>query len=136
MKTLKKLLLLASIITISFLTLKTTTHTSASSVNVNGTSTNFTINQMIKQWKGESRKDFDDYFKDYANDQRILAGDDHERGIFSYKPGISPKQMKKLPNNRYQLPDGTIGEYVPEIEGPQGTTVGEMKNALYPYLKN
>lgn len=134
MKHLKTLILLTITITITFLILKTTTHTSANSIN--NTTNNYTINQMIKEWQGESRKSFDNYFAEYANDQRILAGDDNERGVYSYQPGVSPNQMKKLPNNKYQLPDGTIGEFIPELESSKATTVNEMKNVVYQYLKN
>ena len=107
-----------------------------SSAKAEGTplNNNFTVNKMIEVWKGKSKEDFNAYFAEYADEQRVFAGS-KEGGIFTYKPGVKPSEMTDCGDGRYILPDGTIGEYSSEIEGIKSATIEEVKKNVQPYLK-
>ena len=92
-------------------------------------SDNATINRLIKVWKGKSREAFDNYFADYSDEQRIIA--DEEGGILAYADGYGDEEESQ--NSYIQYEDGTVHEL--DLEGPESTTVGEVRQVLYQYLK-
>ena len=92
-------------------------------------SDNATINRLIKVWKGKSREAFDNYFADYSDEQRIVA--DEEGGILAYADGYGDEEESQ--NSYIQYEDGTVHEL--DLEGPESTTVGEVRQVLYQYLK-
>ena len=92
-------------------------------------SDNATINRLIKVWKGKSREAFDNYFADYSDEQRIVA--DEEGGILAYVDGYGDEEESQ--NSYIQYEDGTVHEL--DLEGPESTTVGEVRQVLYQYLK-
>lgn len=90
-------------------------------------SDNATINRLIKVWKGKSREAFDNYFADYSDEQRIVA--DEEGGILAYADGYGDEEESQ--NSYIQYEDGTVHEL--DLEGPESTTVGEVRQVLYQY---
>lgn len=92
-------------------------------------SDNATINRLIKVWKGKSWEAFDNYFADYSDDQRIIA--DEEGGILAYADSYGDEEESQ--NSYIQYEDGTVHEL--DLEGPESTTVGEVRQVLYQYLK-
>lgn len=104
--------------------------TAVSTVNT-VSSDNYTIAKMIEVWRGKTRQEFDEYFKEYVDDRRIIA--DETGGILSYMPDYV-KTEEDPENSRVYYDDGSYYEY--DLEGPDSTTVGEMREVLYQILKS
>ena len=92
-------------------------------------SDNTTINRLITVWKGKSREAFDNYSADYSDEQRIVA--DEEGGILAYVDGYGDEEELQISYIQYE--DGSVHEL--DLEGLESTTVGEVRQVLYQYLK-
>ena len=104
--------LAAGVVTLRFI--------SSKSVNADGTTSNYSISILRKEYQGQfqSEAEIDDYFKDYPDDTRILA---EEGGGYT---GTLPQGQSK--DTKVQHGDGQEVS----IHDSRSTTIGQLKEAL------